>query len=62
MGHEKYLFRYTIGEFVDNIKNHKDIILKPNLNRINVIIRDTNALILIYEYNENKNENDKKND
>ena len=62
LGHEKYLFRYTIGEFVDNIKNHKDIILKPNLNRINIIIRDTNALILIYEYNENKNENDKKND
>jgi hypothetical protein len=59
LGYEKYLFRYKVGEFVDNLENNKDILLKPNLNRINVIIQNTNALILIYKDNENKNENNK---
>jgi hypothetical protein len=59
LGYEKYLFRYKVGEFVENLENNKDILLKPNLNRINVIIQNTNALILIYKDNENKNENNK---
>ena len=54
LGYEKYLFRYKIGEFVNNLQNNKDILLKPNLNRINVIIQNTNALILLYKNNENK--------
>ena len=59
LGYEKYLFRYKVGEFVENLENNKDILLKPNLNRINVIIQNTNALILIYKDNKNKNENNK---
>ena len=52
LGNEKYLFRYKIGEFVNNIQKNKDILLKSNLKRINIIIQNDKVFILIYENDE----------
>ena len=49
LGNEKYLFRYKTGEFQNDLIMNKDIILKPNLNRINVIQQNSIVYILLYE-------------
>ena len=51
LGNEQYLFRYKTGEFQnDYLLKNKDILLKQNLNRINVIEQNSYVYILLYEY------------
>ena len=50
LGHDKYLFKYKIGEFKNNIEQNKDIILKSNLNIISVIIQNSYEYIYLFEY------------
>ena len=54
LGHEKYLFKYKIGEFINNIEQNKDILLKSNLNIIGVIIQNSYEYIYLFEYDKNK--------
>lgn len=46
---EKYLFKYKKGEFKLNFQKNEDILIKENLNRINIIIGKEIEYIIIYQ-------------
>lgn len=46
---EHYLFRYKVGGFIQHAKDNENILIKKNLKRINIIIRNEIEYILIYE-------------
>ena len=49
LGKEKYLFKYKIGEFEKNVEENKNILIKDNFNRINLVRRNKIEYVLIYE-------------
>ena len=49
LGKEKYLFKYKFGEFKKNAEENKNILIKDNFNRINIVIRNEIEYVLIYE-------------